>query len=236
MAMGTGRIRVAAVQLACLASTIITTCTAAPPPINGNGGNGGTLAATVATGTSTSLASAAAGETIADRLWLWSHPAGAFGSYFDGAPYDGWRSRITPVEAAVSMDIHNLIFLWENQPTTQCVRGDKNESCYPVTLDSRMPDSQSALTQYLIPFRAPFFKQTAFSVSGGSVVYPHNYTQAIFKVLPTLPGSAGVVFDDFVYPPEPARMKLFKESSQEMKAQGKDVFLCVSFSFSRLRR
>jgi hypothetical protein len=172
-----------------------------------------------------------AGETVADRLWLWSHPAGAYGNYFDAAPYNGWRSRITPVEAAVSMDIHNLIFLWEDQPYTQCVRGDKNESCYPVTLDAS-PDSQSALTQYLVPFRAPFFKQTAFSISGGSVVYPRNYTEAIFKVLPTLPGSAGVVFDDFVYPPEPARMELFETASQEMEAQGKDVFLCVSFSSS----
>ena len=42
------------------------------------------------------------GETIGDRLWLWSHPAGAYGNLFDGAPCNGWRSRISPVEAAVS--------------------------------------------------------------------------------------------------------------------------------------
>jgi hypothetical protein len=71
------------------------------------------LAALLSTGDS--VTNSSTGETIADRLWLWSHPAGAYGNYFDGAPYNGWRSRITPVEAAASMDIHNLIFIWVDQ-------------------------------------------------------------------------------------------------------------------------
>ena len=166
-------------------------------------------------------------ETIGDRLWLWSHPAGAYGYLFDGPPYNGWRSRITPVEAAMSMDIHNLLFIWEDQPDTQCVRGDKKkESCYPMKLDA-VPDGQSALTQYLVPFRAPFMDKTAFSISARNVDYPTNYTEAIYNVLPTHGGFAGVVFDDF-YPLErPEELALFKTASQEMKAQGKDVFLTV---------
>ena len=146
-------------------------------------------------GTSTGASSGQnSGETVADRLWLWSFPAGAYGNLFDGAPYNGWRSRITPVEAAVSMDIQNLIFIWEGQPSTQCVRGDKKEPCYPTKVDA-IPDGQSALTQYLVPFRAPFIKKTAFSISAKHVDYPAKYTQAIYEMLPTLPGSAGVVFD-----------------------------------------
>ena len=47
----------------------------------------------------------------------------------------------------VNMDIHNLLFLWEDQPSTQCVRGDKNEYCYPVTLSAPHPDGE-AFTQY----------------------------------------------------------------------------------------
>ena len=40
-----------------------------------------------------------------------------------------------------------------------------------------------------------FIKKTAFSISAKHVDYPAKYTQAIYGMLPTLPGSAGVVFD-----------------------------------------
>ena len=66
------------------------------------------------------------GETVGDRLWMWAHPAGFHDPYFSAArgfhPENGpgrpgahtWRSRITPVEAAVRMDLRNIMFVYEN--------------------------------------------------------------------------------------------------------------------------
>jgi hypothetical protein len=54
-------------------------------------------------------------ETVGDRLWMWAHPAGFHDNYFPaskgfkpegGAGQHTWRSRITPVEAAVRLDLH----------------------------------------------------------------------------------------------------------------------------------
>ena len=47
----------------------------------------------------------ACSDVVADRAWLWTHPAGFHDNYFTHAPFTSappgtYRSRITPTEAA----------------------------------------------------------------------------------------------------------------------------------------
>ena len=75
-------------------------------------------------------------ETVGDRLWMWAHPAGFHDPYFPaskgfkpegGAGTHTWRSRITPVEAAVRLDLHNIMFVYEN---TRCVHFCRSCGCH----------------------------------------------------------------------------------------------------------
>ena len=65
--------------------------------------------------------------TVGDRLWMWAHPAGFHDNYFANDKLSpalrGARSRITPVEAAVRLDLHNIMFVYESSNYTRCERG-----------------------------------------------------------------------------------------------------------------
>ena len=69
--------------------------------------------------------STAAAETVGDRLWMWAHPAGFHDNYFHAKKFGphknegGYRSRITPVEAAVRLDLHNIMFVY--LPQSICI-------------------------------------------------------------------------------------------------------------------
>ena len=162
-------------------------------------------------------------ETIGDRLWMWSHPAGFHHDYFSKSGRDptGFRLRITPVEAAVRMDLHNIMFVYESTNYTHCERGEPDGiGCFPQSVQS--------LPQYMMPFDSPFFKQVAYSVSGGGVgyMYPHGYTEGVLKQLPKQNNSCGVMFDDFVYG-ENTSLDTLREMSEAVAPMGKDVFLCL---------
>ena len=163
----------------------------------------------------------ARGETVGDRLWMWAHPAGFHDNYFSkfGRYPKGWRSRITPVEAAVRLDLHNIMFVYESTNYTHCERGTPdNASCYPMAVQQ--------LPQYMMPFDSPFFKQVAYSVSGAGVGYPSGYTNAVLSQLPRQNNSAGVLFDDFVYGKNTS-LQTLRSMSEKVEPLGKAVFLCL---------
>ena len=136
---------------------------------------------------------------------------------------NGVRSRITPVEAAVRLDLNNVVFVWENTSFSHCQRGTSGTlhatpmPCYPM--------EASALAQYMLPLASPFFKQVVYSVSGGGVSYPSGYTDKVLAALPSQPNSAGVLFDDFVY--NEMGLSALQKMSSAVGSMGKDVFLCL---------
>ena len=160
-------------------------------------------------------------ETVGDRLWMWAHPAGFHDNYFSkfGRFPKGYRSRITPVEAAVRMNLRNVMFVYESTNYTHCERGEPHGiGCFP--------QSVQALPQYMMPFDSPFFKQVAYSVSGGGVGYPSGYTEGVLEQLPKQNNSCGVLFDDFVYGKNTS-LDTLRNMSEAVAPLGKDVFLCL---------
>jgi hypothetical protein len=147
-------------------------------------------------------------------------------NYFTHEPFNltapgTYRSRITPTEAALYMGLPNILFVYEQHASyTECSRGTATTGLYPC-----YPDSKDQLQKYLLPFRSSFFKATGFSVSGGGEEYPDGYADMILDALPTMPSSAGVLFDDFVY--DETHLKLLQNMSARATAVRKDVFLCV---------
>ena len=64
----------------------------------------------------------------------------------------------------------------------------------------------------------------AFSVSGGGVSYPDNYTDAVIAAMPN--SSVGVIYDDFAF--DECHLELLQSMSRRMdELGGKDVFLVV---------
>ena len=109
-----------------------------------------------------------ANATVGERLWMWAHPAGFHDNYFArpncaGGKDCGYRSRITPVEAAVRMDLRNIMFVYESTDYTHCERGMENTTAHPV---SCFPQSVTQLPQYMMPFDSPFFSQVACERKG----------------------------------------------------------------------
>ena len=174
------------------------------------------------------VAAGATGETVGDRLWMWAHPAGFHDNYFHARKFGpqknegGYRSRITPVEAAVRLDLHNIMFVYEKTDFTRCERGTPNatDGADPIPC---YPQSAASLPQYMMPFDSPFFKQVAFSVSGGGVGYPDGYIDALLEQLPHQSNSVGVLYDDFVY--SNAGLQMLQNMSA--RVGGKDIFLCL---------
>ena len=167
----------------------------------------------------------AAPVVLADRAWLWTHPAGFHDNYFTHAPFTDappgtYHSRITPTEAAIYMGVRSALFVYEQQAAyTLCHRGDLSTGSYPC-----YPTTQAELPKYMLPFASTYFRQTAFSVSGGGVSYPENYTDAVIAAMPS--SSVGVLFDDFAF--DDCHLQLLQTMSSRMDALGgKDVFLVV---------
>ena len=170
---------------------------------------------------------AAAGSvvTVADRAWLWTHPTGFHDNYFTHAPFTAaapgtYRSRITPTEAALYLGLRSALFVYEQQAGyTLCQRGDNTTGAYPC-----YPTTQAELPKYMLPFESTYFQQTAFSISGGGVSYPENYTDAVIAAMPN--SSVGVIFDDFAF--DECHLELLQNMSRRMDdLGGKDVFLVV---------
>lgn len=111
---------------------------------------------------------------------------------------------------------------YEATDFTRCERGTPNatDGADPIPC---YPQSPASLPQYMMPFDSPFFKQVAYSVSGGGVGYPTGYIDALLAQLPHQNNSVGVLYDDFVYSDEGLQML------QNMSARvgGKDIFLCL---------
>ena len=172
-----------------------------------------------------SLLLPAGGDVVSDRAWLWTHPAGFHDNYFTHAPFSDappgtYRSRITPTEAALYMGVRSALFVYEEQASfTLCQRGDNTTGSYPC-----YPTAQAELPKYMLPFESSYFQQTAFSISGGGVNYPANYTDAVIAAMPN--SSVGVIYDDFVF--DECHLELLENMSKRMdQLGGKDVFLVV---------
>ena len=162
---------------------------------------------------------------VADRAWLWTHPTGFHDNYFTHAPFTSaapgtYRSRITPTEAALYMGLRSALFVYEEQASyTLCRRGDNTTGSYPC-----YPTTQAELPKYMLPFESAYFQQTAFSISGGGVSYPGNYTDAVIAAMPN--SSVGVIYDDFAF--DECHLELLQSMSRRMdELGGKDVFLVV---------
>ena len=167
----------------------------------------------------------ACSDVVADRAWLWTHPAGFHDNYFTHAPFTSappgtYRSRITPTEAALYMGLRSALFVYEEQASyTLCQRGDNTTGSYPC-----YPTAQAELPKYMLPFESSYFQQTAFSISGGGVNYPENYTDAVIAAMPN--SSVGVINDDFAF--DECHLELLQNMSRRMANLGsKDVFLVV---------
>ena len=171
------------------------------------------------------LPNPASNTVLVDRAWLWTHPTGFHDNYFTHAPFISaapgtYRSRITPTEAALYMGLRSALFVYEEQASyTLCQRGDNTTGSYPC-----YPTTQAELPKYMLPFESSYFQQTAFSISGGGVSYPDNYTDAVIAAMPST--SVGVIYDDFAF--DECHLELLQNMSRRMDALGgKDVFLVV---------
>jgi hypothetical protein len=138
---------------------------------------GTTIARDVAAGEAPSPSS-----TVLDRLWIWTHPAGAH----DGIDLGGGRkgkSRMTPVEGAAYLGARNLYFIhFRNNP--------------PI----------SQFRQYAMDFRP--IKQVVWSLTGGGGDTSPEGREAVLRLAGEFPNICGFVLDDFLdwsadWPPDP---------------------------------
>ena len=106
-------------------------------------------------------------DTVRDRFWLWGHAATSHNRSW-GLPAP---SRMTPTEAALYMDVPNVIM---------------------VRYDGR---PAAPLTQYAVPFRA--LKQVVWSVVGASGSTEAEERSQVIELARGLPNVTGVMMDDF---------------------------------------
>eukprot|EP01050_Picozoa_sp_SAG11_P047320 SAG11_NODE_24719_length_369_cov_0.759259_1_plen_110_part_01 len=110
------------------------------------------------------------------------------------------------------MGLRSALFVYEEQAGyTLCQRGDAATGSYPC-----YPTAQEELPKYMLPFQSRYFQQTAFSVSGGGVHYPENWTDAVIAAMPN--SSVGVLYDDFVF--DDCHLKLLQNMSRRMDEHG----------------
>lgn len=100
-------------------------------------------------------------------FWLWGHESGSHD--------EGWGldrgSRVSPVEAACYMGIHNIIMV--------------RYGADPLPLSP----------QYLVPFRA--LRRVVWSVVGAGGTHQHDELARVLEVPRRLPNMTGVMMDDF---------------------------------------
>jgi len=121
-------------------------------------------------------------STVLDRLWIWTHPAGAH----DGIDLGGGRkgkSRIKPVEGADCLGVPNLYFIhFPNNP--------------PI----------SEFRRYARDFRP--MKRVVWSLTGAGGDTSPEGREAVLRLATEFPNISGFVLDDFLHwsadaPPDP---------------------------------
>ncbi|MDD5707637.1 MAG: hypothetical protein PHR35_17090 [Kiritimatiellae bacterium] len=105
-------------------------------------------------------------ETLGDRLWIWGHEVGSHDSYIKPR-----KSTITPIEAAKSMGLTNLIMVrYEGKPA---------------------PPYES----YARPFAS--LRQFVWSIVGGGGHPADGDFDAALDLAARFPNMTGVIMDDF---------------------------------------
>lgn len=108
------------------------------------------------------------GKTVKDRLWIWSHPAGAHNRQW----HIPRPSRMTPLEGAVYLGVPNLMFIrYEDEP-----RIDEFES-------------------YAIALRP--MKRVVWSLVGASGRTSEAERERVLRLAEQFPNITGFVMDDF---------------------------------------
>jgi hypothetical protein len=119
-------------------------------------------------------APSSAASTVGDKLWIWTHAAGAHDTGFT-TRHEGYRipgkSRMTPVEGAVYLDIHNLMFI----------------RYFDVP--------EPPLDPYMISFR-PMKKVVVPLVDAGGLTQP-EVREHVLDLPRRYPNIVGFVMDDF---------------------------------------
>lgn len=111
------------------------------------------------------------GETVADRLWIWGHPAGVYNdSYL--APL-AKTSSIEPVAAAQSMGLRNMIFVQYNG----------------------LP--KPPLDDYYRPFQKLDRVYWSLVAAGGKTSEAQR--EAVYRLAEQQPNVAGFILDDFFH-------------------------------------
>lgn len=111
-----------------------------------------------------------AAETLGDRLWIWTHPEGSYGTTF-GLPH---TSRMTPVEGAVYLGVRNLLFIrYSGRPS--------------------MP-----FDPYAISFRP--MKRVIWSLVGAGGRSDEAEREYVLDLASRFPNVAGFIMDDFFHP------------------------------------
>lgn len=111
-------------------------------------------------------------ETVLDRLWVWSHPAGSHNTY-----QLKQASRMTPAEGAFYLGVPNILL----------IRYDY-EQPYP-------------LEQYLISFR-PLDRVVVSIVGAGGLSNREEELDTVMQMADCYPNLCGVIMDDFFHPPD----------------------------------
>jgi len=117
--------------------------------------------------------SVSARSTVADRLWIWTHPVGVH----DGIDLGGGRqgkSQMTPVQGANYLGVSNVYFIH-----------------YP----SNPPVAQ--FRQYALDFRP--MKRVVWSLTGAGGDTSSEGREAVLKLAAEFPKITGFVLDDFLH-------------------------------------
>ncbi len=105
--------------------------------------------------------------SLRDRLWIWTHPGGAYKTDY-GLPR---TSRMTPVEGATYLGVHNLLFIrYSGNP--------------PMPFD-----------QYAISFRP--MKRVVWSLVGAGGGTETAERRHVLDLAQRFPNIAGFIMDDF---------------------------------------
>jgi hypothetical protein len=107
-------------------------------------------------------------ETVRDRLWLWGHDSGALNAEWNFPR----PSRITPVEAAIYLNVPNLLMV--------------KYGGLPV-----LP-----YEQYAIPMRS--LKRVAWSIVGARGEQSQDEREHVLELATRMPNLTGLVMDDFI--------------------------------------
>ncbi|NUQ62176.1 MAG: hypothetical protein HUU20_06795 [Pirellulales bacterium] len=155
----------------------------------------------------------AAGETVRDRLWIFTCAANS------DFPHIGRRSVMTPAEGAFYLGVPNILM----------VQSSEGEAPY-----GRL---QPPLAQYNVALEP--LKRVVWSVVGSGGFHSPEETREVLEMAKTTPNFAGIMFDDFFTGrTEGSRAKLTVEEladiRRQLKAIRKDLDVFATFYTSRI--